>query len=210
MSAARNAVTAAPASASVTGVPPPSPMVPSPKTTTAATSAPARANHTEPAPEVTPNAYTARHTAKAAPSDAQQPGVGQRVTGAPWISAPATPSARPTSTPSTVRGRRRARTTTLSSVPVGENRADQTSAGAVARLPTASPSTTASASTAARTPSPASSRARRRPARAAREGADPTGRPERSESRGGVLRGVGQLVDQLVEHERASTARSPS
>ena len=51
----RNAVIAAPASASFTGVAPSRPSDPKPYTTTDVTAAPANANHTYPSSELTPN-----------------------------------------------------------------------------------------------------------------------------------------------------------
>lgn len=108
---------------------------------------------------MTPNASIPITTASAAPAlTPSRPGSASGLRVWPWISAPARPSAAPTSTPSRVRGIRSDRTTMSSSVPVGATSACQTWSSGSALAPTATPATQATTSSA---PSPSSPSSRR-------------------------------------------------
>lgn len=164
--AARNTVTPCPASASVSGLPAPRPMLDSPNTTTPATAAPAKPNQTYWNGLVKPKAAIPDTTANEAPEFTPRRPVsamGLRVY--PWISAPATPSAMPATTARTVRGTRTVCTMSLISVSRwsdsgAANSPCQTSAGLSARAPTASEAAAATRRSAASSPRPATRRRR--------------------------------------------------
>lgn len=115
--AARNTVTPCPASASVSGLPAPRPMLANPNTTTPAAAAPRKANQTYWNGLVNPKRATVDTTANEAPAfTPSRPvsAIGLRVL--PWISAPPTPRAAPATIASTDRGNRTVCTMSLISV----------------------------------------------------------------------------------------------
>ncbi len=104
---------ATPANVRRMGVAPPRPTEPSAYTTTVATTAPRNANQMYDQMLVRPNTATAITTANPAPALTPRiPGSASGLRVMAWISAPAIPSAAPTSRPSTVRGTRSSRTIT--------------------------------------------------------------------------------------------------
>ncbi len=107
------AETAVPASASRTG-PELAPRRPSAYTTSEATAAPAKENHTYPRGESTPSRAIAHTTAQAAPElTPRMPGSASGLRVNACISVPASPSATPAARPTSVRGSRRSRTILL-------------------------------------------------------------------------------------------------
>lgn len=112
------APSATPARVSRTGVAPPRPCDPIAYTATVATTAPANANQMNDPMSVSPRNATASTTANAAPAlTPRMPGSARGLRVMAWMRAPETPSAVPTSSPTTVRGRRRSRMITWSPEP---------------------------------------------------------------------------------------------
>ncbi len=112
VTAPRSADTAAPARASGTGLAVPLPATVTEKTTTLATTAPARANQTVAPVLVTPKTYTPSTTASPAPEETpNRPGSASGFRVCPCMSSPAIPSAAPTAAPMSVRGMRDPQTT---------------------------------------------------------------------------------------------------
>src|SRR5690349_7288847 len=104
-------------------------------------------------------------TANAAPAlTPSSPGSASGLRVCPCISAPATPSATPTASATSVRGARSARTITSASVPDGDHRARHTTSGGRGRAPTArlARHTRATSAAAASSHQPGARRGRRR------------------------------------------------
>ena len=136
------AVRTAPASASRIALGPSRPE-PSTRTSTAVAPAPASAKTAYPVADPTPRSEMAITTAKAAPALMPRvPGSASALRVVPCISAPAAPSAAPTSSPSSVRGTRRSRTMACASLPSYAVKAATTSASGMCCEPMARDATT--------------------------------------------------------------------
>ena len=144
VSAPSIAATAAPVSASPTGVAP-LPRDANRCTPNVATSAPISANHTvAPTESATPNCRPST-TANAAPElTPKMPGSANALRVWPCINAPAMPRQAPISTATTVRGNRRLRTITSASEPSFAVRACHNAPGPNQREPSARPAANAS------------------------------------------------------------------
>src|SRR6478609_7308777 len=156
-SATSTADTAAPASTSRTGVArrPPDPTR---YTATAANSAPGTAAHTD-RPAAPPSTTTVTTSEAEAPAlTPSSPGSPSGLRVSPWMTTPATASAAPTSSPSSVRGMRDATTVEVYD-PSGCRHADHTSPSGTAFAPTAMlrPTTSTRSTTAATSPTPSPS-----------------------------------------------------
>jgi hypothetical protein len=172
VAAVQNAVSAAPASASLIGVAPARPDEAIEYTSTVAIPAPTKANHTWPLAGTKPNRKAPPTTATAAPAlMPSTPGSASGLRATPCRIAPPSASAAPTRIASRVRGSRISRMTAASAEPSPESSTPNTVAGVTSRDPSARLSTATTTSTpAATTRPPASPAACRRVAGAASVG----------------------------------------